>query len=245
VEKVFQYKEQDEVGLETLDVISGANKFNRWMYETIAPYCQGNILEVGSGIGNISKHFLEEKASITLSDIRLNYCGYLQEKFHSHANLKGILELDLVDPLFDSKFEKYLGSFDTVFALNVIEHIRDHDLAIQNCRKLLKPFGKIIILVPAYSFLYNKLDKELYHFRRYRLGNLKKLVVENGFKIKNDFYFNFAGILGWFVSGKMQKNKSIPKGQITLYNKLVSLFRVLDKILFKKIGLSAIVVGEK
>jgi 2-polyprenyl-3-methyl-5-hydroxy-6-metoxy-1,4-benzoquinol methylase len=245
MDKEFQYKEEDEVGLETLDVISSAGKFNRWMYEKIAPYCSGDILEIGSGTGNISEHFLKENASITLSDIRINYCSHLENKFQKFPNLKEVVLLNLVDPLFDAKFEKYLGKFDTVFSLNVMEHIKDHDLAIRNCRKLLKPAGKIIILVPAYSFLYNKLDEELYHFRRYNLPMLRALVAANDFKIKKGFYFNFAGIPGWFVSGKMQRNKSIPKGQIKLYNKLVPLFRVIDKILFNRTGLSVIVVGEK
>ena len=37
-------------GTETLEVISDAGKFNQWMYQTIKPYCGGNVLEVGSGM---------------------------------------------------------------------------------------------------------------------------------------------------------------------------------------------------
>ncbi|MFL5730278.1 MAG: class I SAM-dependent methyltransferase, partial [Cytophagaceae bacterium] len=77
MEKDFAYAEHDEIGIETLDVISSADKFNKWTYETIQPYCKGEILEIGSGIGNISKYFLESGAAITLSDIRINYCEYL------------------------------------------------------------------------------------------------------------------------------------------------------------------------
>ena len=50
----FSFKEIDEEGMETLKAISEANKFNEWMYERIAPDCSGKILEIGSGIGNIS-----------------------------------------------------------------------------------------------------------------------------------------------------------------------------------------------
>ena len=45
----------DEEGLETLNAIANANLFNEWMYSRIAPYCSGHILEIGSGIGNISR----------------------------------------------------------------------------------------------------------------------------------------------------------------------------------------------
>jgi hypothetical protein len=47
----------DEMGLEILDTIGEVDKFNKWMYNTIVPYCKEEILEIGSGIGNISRFF--------------------------------------------------------------------------------------------------------------------------------------------------------------------------------------------
>jgi 2-polyprenyl-3-methyl-5-hydroxy-6-metoxy-1,4-benzoquinol methylase len=245
MEKHFEYLEDDEIGIETLDVISSADKFNKWTYEILKPYCKGEILEIGSGIGNISSYFLEQGANITLSDIRLNYCKYLEEHFDKYINLREIINLDLVDPLFESKYKNLLNKFDTVFALNVIEHIKDDRLAIANAKKLLKHGGKLIILVPAYDFLYNTFDKELYHYRRYNKTKLKSLFISEKIKITDSFYFNCIGTIGWYVSGKLQANKSIPKSQMNLYNKLVWLFRLVDKIVLNKIGLSVVVVGEK
>jgi len=54
VDQAFDYKEIDKEGAQTLEIISQARRFNRWMYESIQPYCSGKILEVGSGIGTIS-----------------------------------------------------------------------------------------------------------------------------------------------------------------------------------------------
>jgi len=53
------------------------------------------------------------------------------------------------------------------------------------------------------------------------------------------------GIPGWYISGKLQKNKTIPKGQMSLYNKFVPVFKLVDKLLFNKVGLSVISVGIK
>jgi 2-polyprenyl-3-methyl-5-hydroxy-6-metoxy-1,4-benzoquinol methylase len=245
MEKHFEYIEDDAIGIETLDVISSADKFNKWTYETIEPYCQGEILEIGSGIGNISRYFLEADAKITLSDIRLNYCKYLEDHFEKFNNLREIVNLDLVDPLFESKYKNHLNKFDTVFALNVVEHIKDDRLAISNAKKLLKPSGKLIVLVPAYDSLYNTFDTELCHYRRYNARKLKSLFRTEDFRIIKDFYFNCIGTIGWYVSGKLQANKSIPKSQLNIYNKLVWLFRIVDKMVFNKIGLSVIVVGQK
>ena len=60
--KEFQFKVEDKEGLNTLETISKADKFNRWMFDTISPYCKGRILEIGSGIGNISQFFINVNA---------------------------------------------------------------------------------------------------------------------------------------------------------------------------------------
>lgn len=100
-QKGFAFKEIDREGLEMLDAISEAHRFNRWMYDTIRHWCQGEILEVGSGIGNISRFFLQNNQPITLSDLRDNYLGHLNTRFSGHPALRGIINLDLVHPEFE------------------------------------------------------------------------------------------------------------------------------------------------
>ncbi|MEO8582762.1 MAG: class I SAM-dependent methyltransferase [Flavitalea sp.] len=238
----FEYKEIDKEGWETLDAIAAANKFNEWMYLTVKSFCSGQILEIGSGIGNISRFFIDEWADITLTDIRPVYCDILSKRF---PKAQAVIQLDLTHPQFDAEYAQYLGNYDSVFALNVIEHIENDTLAIQNCNKLLKKGGKLVILVPAYQGLYNRFDKELEHFRRYTKKKLNGLLIEGKFESCHSQYFNFAGILGWYVSGKLQKNKTIPKNQMAFYNKLVPLFKIVDACIFNAAGLSVINVGIK
>ena len=242
----FEYKELDKEGLETLQTISGAQRFNEWMYQTILPYvASGPILEVGSGIGNISSFFLEEKRPICLSDIRENYCGYLEETFSEEESLIDILQLDLVHPDFETVYASWLGYFHTVFALNVVEHIEDDRLALANIQKLLAPGGRTIILVPAYQTLYNTFDKNLYHYRRYTKSTLTAIFDQNKIPVIKKFYFNFIGIAGWVLSGSILKKETIPSGQMKLYDRLVPAFKLIDRLLWNQIGLSVIVVGEK
>ena len=241
MENKFEFKAIDTEGLETLSAIESADKLNEWIYDTIEPYCKGKILEVGSGIGNISAYFMKNNKDITLSDIRDNYCEILKKKFANNTTV----QFDLTDPNFDTIMSAHLEQYDTVFALNVVEHIENDYLAISNANKLLKPGGHLVILVPAYQVLYNRFDTELEHYRRYTTTNLKERFAKNNIQVIHSQYFNFAGIAGWFVSGKLQKNKIIPAGQIKLYNFLVPIFKIIDKVIFKSIGLSAICVGKK
>lgn len=236
----METKEIDLEGLETLNVIEKANKFNKWMYDTIKPHCKGKILEIGSGIGNISEYFIKDNQNIFLSDLRDNYIEIAKNKFANE-----VLKIDLVDADFDTKYSNLVGTFDTVFALNVVEHIKDDLQAIANCKKLLKKGGHLIILVPAYQSLYNQFDVELEHFRRYTHKSLKKIINANQLNIKKTFSFNVIGILGWYVTGSILKKKTIPEGQMGLFNKLVPIFKLADLLTFKKIGLSVICFSVK
>jgi 2-polyprenyl-3-methyl-5-hydroxy-6-metoxy-1,4-benzoquinol methylase len=141
------------------------------MFDTIRPFCKGHVLEVGSGIGNLSRHFLEENFTLTASDLRDEYINILHGEFGKHPRLKGIRSIDLALPDFEQRYAGLLESFDTVVALNVIEHIKEHERAIANCKKLLKPGGHLVVLVPAFQSLYNSFDEELGHWLRY---NAKK-----------------------------------------------------------------------
>jgi 2-polyprenyl-3-methyl-5-hydroxy-6-metoxy-1,4-benzoquinol methylase len=238
----FEYKDIDQEGLEILDVISSATKFNRWIYKTIAPECSGSILEIGSGVGNISDFFISAQTNIVLSDIRANYRDILEKKFQ--LDTKRVLDMDIALPDFTTKYSSLLGSFDSVFALNVVEHIKDDRLAIQNMYHLLKPGGQMTILVPAYQSLYNDIDISLEHFKRYTKKTLGQLMGEFA-PIKKTFYFNATGILAWWISGKLFRHKTIPAGEMKLYNTFVPVFKIVDKMIFNKVGLSVICVIKK
>lgn len=235
----------DEVGCETLDVISGADNFNKWMYSTVDKNTIGEILEIGSGIGNISSFFVDNDRHISVSDMRVEYCNVLREKFTGKNNFKNVYQIDIIDPDFDKKHSNLFGQFNSVFALNIIEHVEKDDLAIKNCLKLLKPGGQLLILVPAFMGLFNSFDIELGHYRRYTKRSLEKMFIENKLSINYSRYFNSAGILGWWVSGYILKNRNIPSGQMKLYNRLVWLFKIIDLFTNRFVGLSVIVAGRK
>lgn len=236
---------ENNSGTETLEVISDAGKFNRWMYETIKPYCSGKVLEIGSGIGNISQFFLNDGFDISLSDLSSDYFKVLENKFNGFKNLKDLFCLDFAENDLEKKYPHLIGQFDTVFALNVLEHVPDHEQSIRNCYKLLKPGGNLVILVPAFQTLFNKFDVALEHQRRYTPKTLKKVMTIPGFKLIHSQYFNVAGILGWFVSGRLMRKNAIPGGQMRLYDQLVPLWKVVDRTLGGLFGLSVIMVVQK
>jgi SAM-dependent methyltransferase len=232
----------DKTGLITLQRFSKANRFNEWMFHTLSPYLKGDVLEIGSGIGNLSDFFLKHNIRLTASEINSYYCEILSKRFSGHPCLAEVRQLDIEWDNQSGKLNDLAGRFDTVVALNVIEHIRDHDLAIQNCRLLLKKGGTLVVLVPSYPILYNSLDKALAHYRRYTGKSLQAVLENNGLRVIKKMHFNLGGVFGWAVAGLMRK-KILPEGQLRWYNRLVPLWKTMDNIFFHSIGLSVIQIA--
>ncbi len=238
----YEYRDEDATGLETLSVLSSAHKLNHWMYDCISTYCKGEILEIGSGIGNISGFFIKENRSIILSDIRSNYRTIIKNKFN--VGDQSVLDINIVHPDFNAAYSNFLEKFDSIICLNVIEHIEDDESAVSNMMKLLKAGGTLVVLVPAYTSLFNGLDINLQHYRRYTKNRLSLLMEKYG-RIEKTFYFNAAGVAGWWISGTILRNKNIPEREVKLFNRFIPIFRLMDKITFHKIGLSVVCVLTK
>ena len=66
---------------------------------------------------------------------------------------------------------------------NVLEHIKDDKLEIQNALNKLNPGGHLIILVPAHQKIYSKLDKAVGHYKRYEINFFK----ENAYNLPAKF----------------------------------------------------------
>lgn len=240
-----RHTQSDPSGFETLEAFSEAGAFNRWLYQKIVGYVQGKTLETGSGIGNISTFLLKDLEDVSLSDLRPEYCRLLRNKFSYNNHLKGVYELDLSLEDFNSKYSELIERFDTVIALNVIEHITDDLLAIQNAKALLRKNGKLVILVPAGQWLYNSIDHELGHIKRYSKSALNELMESAGLVVADCRYFNAAAILGWWVSGSILREKSISSFKLNIYNRMIPLFKIMDWFVSPFTGISVISVGLK
>jgi 2-polyprenyl-3-methyl-5-hydroxy-6-metoxy-1,4-benzoquinol methylase len=126
-----------------------------------------------------------------------------------------------------------------------VEHIEDDRKAIDNCIQLLKPGGHLVILVPAFQWLYNSFDVELGHYRRYTRRSLRALEEDAGLTVVHQQFFNAAGIIGWFIDGSVLRKRLIPRKQLLLFDKLLPIIKLADVLSFHSIGLSTIAVGRK
>jgi len=212
-------------------------RYNRWMFDRLRRWIGRRVLEIGSGIGNLST-FLVDREQLVLTDTREEYLNRLRQRFAGRTNI-AVARLYL--PNDDSAVARQ--RFDTVICLNVLEHVDDDLSSLVAIRRLLAPAGRLVLLVPALPALYGTIDRALGHHRRYTRAGLADLLRATGFTLAHIEYFNLAGIPGWWWAGRVLRRDTIPGGSLKLYDALVPLFR-LERFIPWRLGQSLIAIGE-
>jgi hypothetical protein len=71
------------------------------------------------------------------------------------------------------------------------------------------------------------------------------MIFPSNIEFVKSWYFNFAGIFGWYIVGNLLKKEIIPESNMKLYNFLTPIFKIIDIITLRSIGLSVVVVFKK
>jgi SAM-dependent methyltransferase len=230
----------DVAGAETLEIMASAPRYNAWQYEVIAPYLGQRVLEVGSGIGNMSDHLVAAgREIVVLTDTDEWYREQLRARFGGEPNV-AVDCLTLPDDRAPRLFAPH--RLDTVVALNVIEHIPDDVGALRTMGRMVKRGGRVVALVPALEGLFGSLDEELQHQRRYSRQTLRKVVEAAGLRLEALLWFNLAGTLGWWWNAKVRRTPRIPPDQLRMFDAAVPFLR-LERYLPLPCAQSLIAVG--
>jgi glycosyltransferase involved in cell wall biosynthesis len=231
---------EDEYGSHILHSLERAQRFNRWMADSIAPWVGARVLEIGAGIGNITSWLLPRDFYVA-SDINPNYLAYLRNL----ALGKPYLHVDRIDLEDPACFAKWAGKFDTAVCLNVLEHVRDPLLALRNMHSALQPGGRVVLYVPQGQDLYSSLDEVLGHRCRYDRESLARELAATGFRLEHCADFNRSSVPGWFLNGKILKKREFSRVQLKAFNMMVPVVRRVDRAVpWRGLGLIAVARRE-
>jgi len=228
-----------DIGLETLRRMRTLDAYNLWIAKEIRPWVGDIVLEVSAGIGNFSHFFLDRKQLI-LTDIQQNYIDALKSNFNDYPNVS----CEYYNLEESGKNLRNRG-IDTIIALNVLEHIKNDEHALQEMASILIPGGRVILQLPAHRLLYGSLDRNLEHFRRYSIGEIKNKFESAGLVPEKFWRFNMFGTFGWFLCSRVLKKKILPEGSLSLFNRLTPVFVAIERLLPVPFGLSIMAVGRK
>jgi SAM-dependent methyltransferase len=214
-------------GAKTLHALSAAPRFNRWMADTIRPHVGQRVLEIGAGIGNLTRALVRGRKRYAATDINPEHLARLASRFPQRPNL----EIRSCDLTRTEDFAPFTGGMDTVICLNVLEHIEDDRGGLANIYSALDRGGRAILLVPEGQSVFGTIDVALGHFRRYSEAELKGKMEGAGFQVEQIIRFNRVSRPAWFVSGRILKRTSLDWNQMRLYDWFVWLWRRIDRFL--------------
>jgi SAM-dependent methyltransferase len=223
-----------------LEVLVNANRYQKWLVDVVRPYLGKRVLELGSGIGNMSRHLpLQER--LVFSEISPALIKILESRIPQRPG-QSITLVDPSIPLHQTFLEE---NFDTVLSFNVLEHIEDDAGMLRDLITLLQNSNspgtkRIVTVVPAHQWAYGEVDKSFEHFRRYSASSFRKTLRNAGvtelhrknFRFR---YLNLPGLLGWWLNGKLLGRKKIGTGNVKLFEILCPLIRPADDFLHRQL----------
>jgi len=198
-----------------LESFAQASNYYRWILGLMEPYLQGQVLEIGAGLGTVGDRLaaLPAVRETVLLEPADNLYARLAGRFRDVPNVKTV--------------QGYFGrtdlprDFDAIVLINVLEHIQDHVTLIGDAYQHLRPGGALLLFVPAMQWLYGSLDAEFEHFRRYGRGPLVQLLRQPGFSIVQLRYMHAVGVLGWLLAGKVLRKTTISPASMRAYDRFV------------------------
>ena len=228
-------------GYPTLAVIErGAPNYNAWLGKRLRAHLGKRVLEVGAGIGTITREILPGCELVIALEAEEFYAGRLDKTFRGDPRVR-----TLHSSVEETNWARLATErLDSVLLSNVLEHIADDAAALRNFRKVLPRGGNIVILVPALPFLFGTLDRAVGHHRRYMPASLRSVIEENGFEVERLEWMNLLGIPGWLLNGRVLRRRIVPAGQLRVYDRIMPLLARVESMVRLPLGMSLLAVAR-
>ncbi|HEU5118458.1 MAG TPA: class I SAM-dependent methyltransferase [Isosphaeraceae bacterium] len=139
------------------------------------------VLEAGCGWGSTLSRLERLGYHVTGLDLSRRALDPL----HAERSDRRLIQADLAQDLPPSANE----SFETVLALDVIEHLDDDRAAVTRLARLVQPGGWLILSVPALPELFSEFDSIQGHRRRYLPASLRAVFDGSGLSDPSLFWW--------------------------------------------------------
>ncbi len=139
-----------------------------------------HVLDVGCGTG-ANLEMLSEFGNAEGVDVSSEALSFCQGRGLTQVKLGEAEALPYED-----------NSFDLVTGLDVVEHLDDDLAGLKEMRRVLRTDGRVLLFVPAFMFLWGVQDDVSNHRRRYRLSELKSVLIKAGFEVERATYVNLS-----------------------------------------------------
>ena len=185
------------------------NRLLTWALGRYFPQTE-TFLEIGGGTGFVLSGIRKDFQDIELfgSDIFSEGFTYTKDRVPEAR----FFQMDARQIPFDAEFDA-IGAFD------VLEHIDEDCVVLQQMFRAVKPGGGVILTVPQHQFLWSAVDEYSFHKRRYTRKDLIKKLKDADFQIVYITSFAFFLLPIMFLSRikrQLSSNKFDPMAELRI-----------------------------
>lgn len=231
----FKYQGQE------LILFEKASNWKKYFSGLIQPFIRGKVLECGAGTGSTCKilnNGTYEEWILLEPDKEM--AAILKTKMLTKELPANCKVTEGTISVFENK-----PQFDTILYTDVLEHIENDRTELEMAASRLNEHGKLIILSPAFPFLYSNFDKAIGHYKRYTKKELISLMPGSMNRIYLR-YFDTTGFLLSFTNRILLKQKYPTEKQIRFWDKyLVPVSKISDRIFNYSFGKSILGIWDK
>ena len=218
-----------------LDSLAIARNYQRWVFESVRPHLGRRILEIGSGIGNLSQWLPADELLVhTETDPAL--VKVLRERAPAYFGdrLSNVHVRELGAGVPGDGLDQY--ELDTIISFNVLEHIEDDRSALGHLAGVLRASRaqerRLVSFVPAHSWALSDLDRHYGHFRRYsgrRIREVSREIAPEAALTMTPF--NALGLAGWVWSTMVLRKTKIDARSVRAYDAICRYTHAADDFL--------------
>jgi ubiquinone/menaquinone biosynthesis C-methylase UbiE len=155
------------------------NRLIAWALERYFPSAR-SLLEIGCGTGYVLSALRERFPVLRLTGSEIFAAGLELAARRLHEVT--LFQMDARCLPFDEEFD-VIGAFD------VLEHIEEDDVVLDELHRAVKRGGGVLLTVPQHPTLWSAVDDFAQHQRRYRRGELAGKLERAGFTVKRQTSF--------------------------------------------------------
>lgn len=149
--------------MQYFNILSQKRYESYWEILKFAPFkrtYKKKVLEIGLGVGNDADEFVKNKADYYGVDLTSSSVNFVRKRLKKkyNYNVNKIITCDSKKTPFKNNF------FDVIYSFGVIHHSKKTEKIIQEIKRILKPDGKIFIMIYNRSSIFYFI--EILIFRR-------------------------------------------------------------------------------
>jgi hypothetical protein len=224
-----------------LELFGNAANWKRYWSGKVRPYIAGKVIEVGAGLGASTAYLCEQHgASWICLDPDPRFASYLAHRIGA-GELPARCEARcgvLTDLGPDDRA-------DTILYIDVLEHIESDESEMHTAAAHLNTGGRIIVLAPAFNWLYSSFDKSIGHVRRYKKFDASRLTVPS-LSLEKTFYLDSIGIFASLANRLVLRAAAPTASQIQFWDRaMVPISILADKLFGYHFGKTIVMVWYK